>query len=87
MSETEICVMVLNNDKFNDDGFDLVLNKDGNSKKPLMVHVDLGLDTMVSGVIPNQTTILFVMSKSGVVLKQFGFGLTHNLKNLPPEEK
>jgi hypothetical protein len=32
-------------------------------------------------------TEICVMSKSGVVLMQFSYGLTHNLKNLPPEEK
>ena len=47
----------------------------------------LALDKTISGTIPNQTSMLLVLSKKGEVKKQFIYGLTHNLKNLPPEVK
>jgi len=81
----EIVVMILNRDQTKDFKFDLILNKDGISPKPLIIRADAGLDTVISGVIPNQTTMMFVLSKTGEILKQFTYGVTHNLKNLPPE--
>ena len=87
ISEDEICVMVLNQDKNIDYGFDLILNKDSNSKKPLVISADLNLDKTISGNIPNQTTMMFVLSRSGEVLKQYTYGQVQNLKYLPPEVK
>jgi hypothetical protein len=86
-SDDEICVMILNRDKYNDFNFDLILNNHKKSNKPLAVRANLGLDVAISGTIPNQTTILYLLSKSGEIKKQFTYGLTHNLKYLPPEVK
>lgn len=86
-SDDEICVMILNRDLHNDFDFDLMLNKDKFSRKVLTVRADLGLEATISGSIPNQTTMMFVLSKSGEVKKQFTYGLIHNLKNSPPEVK
>ena len=86
-SEDEICIMILNRDKYNDYDFDLILNKEKFSRKSLTVRADLGLDTMISGTIPNQTTLMYVLSKSGEIKKQYTYGLAHNLKHLPPEIK
>jgi hypothetical protein len=87
VSDAEICVMILNNDQFHDFEFDLFLNKEGLPTKPLTVYADIGLNKTISGSIPNQTTILFVISKTGDVIKQYTYGLKQNLKNLPPEVK
>jgi hypothetical protein len=86
-SDDEIVIMILNCDKTNDFDFDIKLNKSGDSNKPLTVHADAGLNKVISGKIPNQTTMMFVLSKTGEVKKTFTYGLTHNLKNLPPEVK
>ncbi len=87
MSDDEICVMILNEDQTHDFDFDLILNKKGDSPKPLLIHVDLGMGKVISGTIPNQTTMMFVLSKTGEIIKQYTYGLTQNMKNLPPEVK
>jgi len=86
-SETEVCVMLLNNDQIHDFEFDLIFNQDGDSNNPLLVRADIGLNKIISGSIPNQTSIMYVISKSGEILKQYTYGLSHNLKYLPPELK
>jgi hypothetical protein len=86
-SKDEICIMILNRDKHNDFEFDLILNKAGESDKPLFIRADTGLDKIIGGTIPNQTTIMLVLSKSGEIRKQYTYGLRHNLKHLPPEVK
>ena len=72
---------------YNDFEFDLILNKAGESDKPLFIRADIGLDKIISGRIPNQTTMMFVLSKSGEIKRQYTYGITHNLKYLPPEVK
>jgi hypothetical protein len=86
-SDEEICVMILNRDKYNDFEFDLILNKDADSSKPLIVRADIGLNTIIKDRIPNQTTMMFVLSKTGEILRKYSYGLEHNLKYLPPEVK
>lgn len=86
-SDEEICVMILNRDDAHDFYFDLFLNKDGDSGKPLVVHADAGLDVTISGSIPNQTTMMYVLSNKGEIKKQYIYGITQNLKNQPPEVK
>lgn len=86
-SEDEICVMILNRDPYNDFDFDIILNKTGRSPKPLTIIADINLNKVISGTIPNQTTMLFVLSKNGEIKKQYTYGLSHNLKNLPPALK
>ncbi len=85
VSEKEIVIMLLNRDQTKDFEFDLVLNKDGKSPKSLVVNADLGLDKTINGTIPSQTTMMFVLSKSGEILKKYTYGLSHNLKYSPPE--
>ncbi len=85
MNDDEIVVMLLNRDLVKDFEFDLILNKDGLSPKPLIIHADAGIDKMISGTIPNQTTIMFVLSGTGEILKRYTYGMTHNLKNMPPD--
>lgn len=84
-SDSEICVMVLNRDKYNDFDFDLFLNDKASSGKPLVVKADLGLEVVISDHIPNQTTKLYVLSRTGEILKQYTYGVGHNLKHLPPD--
>lgn len=86
-SEEEICIMILNRDEYNDFAFDLILNKAGESHKPLSIRADVGIDKVISGKVPNQTTMMFVLSKSGEVKRQYTYGITQNLKYLPPEVK
>jgi hypothetical protein len=88
ISDSEVCIMVLNTDQVHDFEFEIIMDKTGDSPKPLKINADLGFDEKrISGHIPNQTTILFVLSKTGEIMKQFTYGLAHNLKNLPPEVK
>ena len=84
-SDDEICIMILNRDDAHDYNFDLFLNKESDSGKPLNVHADVGLDVTISDTIPNQTTIMFILTKTGEVKKKYIYGITHNLKNLPPD--
>jgi len=86
-SDNEIYIMILNRDQVHDFDFDLILNKNGFSLKPLIIRTDLELDITISGSIPNQTTMMFIIAKSGEILKQYTYGLTHNLKYLSPELK
>jgi hypothetical protein len=86
-SDDEICVMVMNKDQTKDFEFDLLLNNKARSDKPLSVRADAGIDKVITGSLPNQTTVMFVLSKTGEVLKQYTYGLTHNLRNQPPEMK
>lgn len=87
INDSEICVMILNRDQFHNYEFDLILNKDEKSEKPLIIRADVGLQKTISGSIPNQTTQMFVLSRSGEIKEEYNYGLTHNLKNLPPEKK
>jgi hypothetical protein len=86
-SPTDICIMILNKDQTHDFNFDIVLNKNGASPKPLVVRADVGLEKVISGKIPNQTTMMFVLSGTGEIKKQYSYGLTQNMKELPPETK
>jgi hypothetical protein len=87
ISNEQICIMILNQDQYHDFDFDLFLNKGGETNKSLEVHADMGLNKTISGSIPNQTTLLLVLSNTGEILKQYTYGLKQNLKFLPPEIK
>jgi hypothetical protein len=84
-SDNEICIMILNKDQAHDFAFDIILNNKAESLKPLYVRIDVGLNKIISGTIPNQTTMLYVLSKTGDVIKQYKYGLTLNMKNKSPE--
>ena len=86
-SDTEICVMIMNRDQSHDFAFDLYLNNTADSPRPLRVNADVGLNITISDTIPNQTTLMYVFSKTGEVNKKITYGITHNLKNLPPDIK
>ncbi|MCF8261253.1 MAG: hypothetical protein K9J12_10795 [Melioribacteraceae bacterium] len=86
ISDDQICLMLLNKDQDRDHEFDIYLNDAGISLKPMVIRADLNLDVNISGVIPNQTTIMYVLSRSGEILKKYTYGLKHNMKYLPPDE-
>jgi hypothetical protein len=86
-SDDQMCIMILNSDQANDFDFDLSLGKAAESNKSLLLRADIGLEKVISGTIPNQTTMMYVLSKSGEILKQYTYGLKQNLKNLAPEVK
>lgn len=85
IGKTHISVLVMNEDLNNDYAFDLVLNKNGKSKKPLVILADASLDARISGLVEKQSTMMFVFDTKGVLVKQITYGLKHNLKNQPPE--
>jgi hypothetical protein len=87
VDDDEIVVMILNRDQTKDFEFDLFLGKKGMSPKSLIIHVDAGLDKVISDTIPNQTTLMFVLSKTGEVLKKYTYGISQNMKNLPPDSE
>jgi hypothetical protein len=86
-SDNQMCIMILNRDQTNNFDFDLFLGKAVDSNKSLLISADIGLDKVISGTITNQTTMMFVLSKSGEVVKQYTYGLKQNLKHSPPEVK
>jgi hypothetical protein len=87
VSDDQICVMILNKDQFHDFDFDLFLGKVSDSNKALLLQANVGIDKVISGTIPNQTTMLYVLSKSGEIVKQYTYGIKQNLKYLQPEVK
>ena len=86
-SEDQIAILVMNQDQTTDFDFDIMLNKNGKSAKPLTIIADAALDVTFSGRVENQTSMLFVFDSKGTLKKQIIYGLKHNLKNLPPEVK
>lgn len=86
-SEDQIAILVMNQDQTRDFDFDIILNKNGKSKKPLEIIADAALDVTFSGRVENQTSMLLVFDSKGTMKKQIIYGLKHNLKNLPPEVK
>jgi hypothetical protein len=87
VNNDQICLMILNKDQFHDFDFDLFLGKVTDSNKALLLQANVGIDKIVGGTIPNQTTMMFIISKTGEIKKQYSYGLTQNMKNLPPEVK
>jgi hypothetical protein len=51
----------------------------------LVVKTDAGIDEVISGRIPNQTTVLFVLDGKGKKVKEYTYGLAQNLRDRPPE--
>lgn len=84
IDKDEVCVMILNEDQDNDYDFDLVLNKQLASETPLVIHADIGVDKIISGNLPDQTTIMFVLSREGEVLMKYTYSMEDNLNYLPP---
>jgi hypothetical protein len=87
VGDDKICIMILNKDQEHDFEFDIQLGKTADSNKPLIIQANAGIEKIISGNIPNQTTMLYILSKSGEILKQYTYGLKQNLKYLAPEVK
>lgn len=85
--EDEIVVMIMNRDQYHAFEFDLILSGEGVSPKSLVIHADAGLDKVISDTIPNQTTQMFILSKTGEILKKYTYGISHNILNLPPDSE
>lgn len=85
--ENRIALLVMNEAQDTDYSFDIILNNNGKSKQPLVIHADASLDRRLTGTIQKQTSIMFVFDRQGTLIRQIFYGLNHNLKNLPPEEK
>jgi hypothetical protein len=86
-SDKQICVLVMNEDQAKDFEFDIILDKSGTSTKALVVNADASLNKRITGIIENQTTMLFVFDATGALVKQITYGLKHNLAHKPPEVK
>ena len=84
-SGDQIAVLVMNQDQNLDFDFELVLAKDGKSKKPLVINADASLDMRIDGKIEKQTSVMFVFDAKGTLLKQITYGIKQNLKNQKPE--
>jgi len=85
ISKDQITVFVMNQDQNMDFGFEIMLNKSGKSKKPLVINADASLDMRISGRIEKQSSMMFIFNAQGALLKQISYGLAHNLKNQAPE--
>lgn len=84
-SKDRICIMILNEDQTEVFDFDIVLSARLKSKKPLIVTADAGIKQVISGKIPNQTTILLVLNGNGKKIKQYTYSSNLNLRNKLPE--
>ena len=87
ISKDQISILVMNQDQNMDFGFEIILNKNGKSKKPLVINADASLDMRISGRIEKQSSMMFVFDAQGELVKQISYGLTQNLKNQAPEVK
>jgi hypothetical protein len=87
ISNEQIAVLVMNQEVNTDLEFEIVLNKDGKSKKPLVINADASLDLRIGGTIERQTSMMFVFDSKGTLVKQITYGLKQNLKNKKPEVK
>jgi hypothetical protein len=85
ISADQIAVLVMNQEQNMDFGFEIVLNKNGKSKKPLVITADASLDLRISGTIEKQSSVMFVFDAKGTLIKQITYGLNQNLKNKAPE--
>ncbi len=83
--ENNICVLVLNQSPNENFEFELFLNNTVKSKKKLVINADAALDQKISGLINNQTSILFVFDAAGRLQKKITYGLAQNLNFLPPQ--
>jgi hypothetical protein len=87
ISKDQISILVMNQDQKTDFDFDLILNKNGKSKKPLLINADAALNVTFSGRVENQTSVMFVFDAKGTLIRQITYGLKQNLKNQAPEVK
>jgi hypothetical protein len=87
ISKDQISILVMNQDQNTDFGFDIILNKTGKSKKPLVINADASVNAQLSGLIEKQSSMLFVFDAKGTLVKQITYGLKQNLKNQKPEVK
>lgn len=85
IGDNQLVVMILNESKDKDFNFDLVLNQNGRLPKPLVVNANAGLDITISGMIPRQTTRMYILSKTGKIKTEYTYEITHNLRHLPPD--
>ena len=83
----QICVLVMNEDQNHDFDFDLILKKEGQSSKALILHADAALEKQVSGTIGNQTTMMFIFDSKGKLVRQIAYGLKNNLRYQEPDVK
>jgi hypothetical protein len=86
-SSDQISVLVMNQDQNMDFDFEVVLTKDGKSKKPLVITTDASMDKRISGKIEKQSSVMFVFDAKGTLVKQITYGIKQNLKNQKPEVK
>lgn len=87
ISPDQISILVMNQDQNKDFDFEILLKKDGKSKKNLVICADADLDNRLTGTLENQTSVMFVFDHKGTLLKQITYGLKQNLKNQKPIEK
>ena len=86
-SDDQICVLVMNQDQNQDFDFDILLDKTSTSSKALCITADASVEKRISGTIGNQSSMMFVFSPDGELVKELIYGLKQNLKNQPPEAK
>jgi hypothetical protein len=87
ISKDQICVLVLNQDQNKDFVFELILNKDGKSSKPLVITADASLDIKINNMVEKQSSLMLIFDSKGTLIKQITYGLKQNLKNQAPDVK
>ena len=81
---SHLCVMVLNESVDTGFEFDLALNNDAASSKPLVIHADAGLKSVISESIAPQSTQLFVFDASGRLMQKTTYTVVDNLRMIAP---
>jgi len=85
VSETEICVLLMNQDNIRDLDYDLQFNEINFSSKPLLINIPIKLEKNYSSILTNQSTQVLIFNKQGELQKQISYSLKNNLKNQTPE--
>jgi hypothetical protein len=84
VSDEQICILVMNQDKNRDFDFDIILNEKEKSKKALQIGANLELNAVIEGTIENQTSVMFILNNNGQIIKKLVYGLKQNLKYQSP---
>ncbi len=85
INDEQICILVLNEDQNMNYDFEIVLNRNEKSDKPLTIFADTDINKRISGRIENQTSIMFIFDRDGKLKKKITYGLKQNLKYQKPE--
>ncbi len=83
-NDTEVCIMLLNEDDARDLDFELHFNKTDFTAMPVLINVPVNIDQKYSGNLQNQSTLILIFNRQGELQKQISYSLDNNLNNQAP---